>query len=285
MSQARTYHHDTQAPSEYPADLYKPDGLAPVLSGPAAFDDQAVAFFKEQGYVAVANVFTPGEVEDAKAALSDLVLGKNEKFNEVQIEGGQTAESIKDPAALEAVVRKLMSFCKYDTRLAAMANQSTLMNIVRKLAGEDVEIFQEMALLKPPRGREKPWHQDHAYFNIELDKHIVGVWIALDRATIDNGCMHLIPRKHREPVIHFKRRDWQICDTTTLQMKDQCLAVPLEPGGVLFFDSLLPHGTTTNHSTLRRRALQFHYKPLSATPMATDARLAIFGSEGKDVTC
>ena len=55
-----------------------------------------------------------------------------------------------------------------------------------------------MALLKPPRGREKPWHQDHAYFNLPLDTPIVGVWIALDEATPENGCMHVIPGSHRE---------------------------------------------------------------------------------------
>ncbi|MFW6213947.1 MAG: phytanoyl-CoA dioxygenase family protein [Spirochaetota bacterium] len=40
-----------------------------------------------------------------------------------------------------------------------------------------------MALVKPPGGREKPWHQDHACFDLPLDSTIVGVWIALGHAT------------------------------------------------------------------------------------------------------
>ena len=75
-------------------------------------------------------------------------------------------------------------------------------------------LFQEMALLKPPKGREKPWHQDCAYFNYPLGTTIIGVWIALDHADANNGCLHILPGTHREgPVNHFKRRDWQICDT------------------------------------------------------------------------
>ena len=35
---------------------------------------------------------------------------------------------------------------------------------------------------------------------------------ALDEATTENGCMHIIPGGHMEPIVHFKRRDWQICD-------------------------------------------------------------------------
>ena len=61
------------------------------------------------------------------------------------------------------------------------------MGVVRRIIGEEPMLFQDMALLKPPRvGREKPWHQDHAYFDLELRTRVVGVWIALD------------PRDHRQ---------------------------------------------------------------------------------------
>ncbi|NJL31459.1 MAG: phytanoyl-CoA dioxygenase family protein [Phycisphaerales bacterium] len=63
------------------------------------------------------------------------------------------------------------------------------------------------------------------------------------------------------------------------------IACPLAPGGALFFDSLLPHGTPTNHSSKRRRALQFHYAPADAHLVPQETRLAVFGSEGKDVSC
>ena len=47
-------------------------------------------------------------------------------------------------------------------------------------------------------GREKPWHQDKAFFEIDVTSPVVGVWIALDEATPDNGCMHVIPGSHLE---------------------------------------------------------------------------------------
>eukprot|EP01050_Picozoa_sp_SAG11_P023215 SAG11_NODE_4606_length_1838_cov_1.256469_2_plen_89_part_00 len=45
------------------------------------------------------------------------------------------------------------------------------------------------------------------------------------------------------------------------------VAVPLEPGDLLFFSSLLPHGTPSNLDGRNddRRALQFHYTTASAT--------------------
>ena len=147
------------------------------------------------------------------------------------------------------------------------------------------ELFQDQALLKPPLiGREKPWHQDNAYFNLPPETAVVGVWIALDEATPENGCMYVIPGSHRQgPVVHFKRRDWQICDTDVAAA--DAWTVPLQPGGCLLFQGLLHHGTPPSRSPQRRRALQFLYKPASATQIAAEQRLAIFGSEGKDVTC
>ena len=111
-------------------------------------------------------------------------------------------------------MRKLNQYVNYDARLKAMSEHPALLGVVSRLLGGAVpELFANQALLKPPLiGREKPWHQDHAFFNVPLGTPVVGVWIALDEALLENGCMHVIPAGHKEPIVHFKRRDWQICD-------------------------------------------------------------------------
>ena len=108
------------------------------------------------------------------------------------------------------------------------------------------------------------------------------MWIALDEATAENGCMHIIPGSHEEgPVVHFDRRDWQICDTDV--QVDQDVMAPLEPGGALLFDGLLHHGTPPNTSDSRRRALQFHYTAADAEWL--EERPEEFGNTDKDVEC
>ena len=87
-------------------------------------------------------------------------------------------------------------------------------------------------------------------FNLPEGTTVVGVWIALDEATPENGCLHVIPGSNIEgPMIHFKRRDWQICDTDVPIGRDTM--VPLKPGGCLFWHGLThqrkscqPIGTT-----------------------------------------
>ena len=106
---------------------------------------------------------------------------------------------------------------------------------------------------------------------------------ALDEATAENGCMHVIPGSHKTPTVHFKRRDWQICDTDVAADRD--VMVPLKPGGCLFWHGLTHHGTPANLSDKGRRALQLHYKPEYHEDITTQERMEIYGSEGKDVEC
>ncbi|MBX2999664.1 MAG: phytanoyl-CoA dioxygenase family protein [Caldilineaceae bacterium] len=289
MTQAATTDliFDNGEADEYAPNLYHYDGIASGIATLDSIGDDEVDLFYEQGYLAVEQAFTQQEVSDALDGLLHLLSGQVADFKGVMYEKAAAGVKVADltPEEKQDYVRKFMWFVNYDQRLYDMAHHPKLLGVIERIMGEAPILFQDMGLLKPPRfGREKPWHQDHAYFELPLEARVVGCWIALDEATTDNGCMIIIPGSHRQgPVVHFKRRDWQICDT---HVKNQgAVAVPLKPGGCLLFSSLIHHGTPTNRSTLRRRAVQFHYRPASAPKTSQEERLAVFGEEGKDVTC
>ncbi len=271
----------------YPEDLYDTIGLAEYVPTMADIGPDDVAFFSEHGYLAVEQWLSPGRLDTVVDALMALLDGANPDFKGVVYEKIARDHDLAGMPATrkQDFVRKFWHFVEFHPSLMDLALDPELLGVVKSLIGETPLLFQDMALLKPPRiGREKPWHQDHAYFNYDLDTRVAGVWIALDEATEDNGCMVIVPGSHRKgPVIHFRRRDWQICDTDARQ--DPPVAVPLPPGGALFFASMLHHGTPTNRSDSRRRAVQFHYCPESARKQAHEKRLQVFGAEGKDVTC
>ncbi|NJN80826.1 MAG: phytanoyl-CoA dioxygenase family protein [Caldilineaceae bacterium] len=278
---------DYGTPDAYPADLYQYDGVASGVDDFASIGAHEIATFHEQGFLVVQNAFSTAEVDATLAGLLHLIGGGNPDFSGVMFEHAARDQPIDDMPAEQKqdFVRKFMWFVDFDERLSALAHHPALIDVVTRLMGESPVLFQDMALLKPPRiGREKPWHQDHAYFELPLETTVVGAWIALDPATVENGCMIVVPGSHRQgPVVHFKRRDWQICDTDVRNRG--ALAVPLRPGGCLLFHSLIHHGTPNNNSGLRRRAVQFHYRPVSAPKTSEEQRLAIFGEEGKGVTC
>lgn len=140
-----------------------------------------------------------------------------------------------------------MGFADRNPPLGSIAEHPGLANVLERFLGGRPQLYQDMAMIKPPGGREKPWHQDRAYFNLAQETPVVAAWIALDAATPENGCMRLVRGGHRDgPALHFMRRDWQICDSH-LARSTQRVAAPMEAGDCLLFDALLPtapHGTT-----------------------------------------
>lgn len=278
-------HIDPDPADEYPADLYRSDHLASYLESIDDVGEAEVEQFRRDGYLAVRNMLDPQAVKDVLAGLGAVLDLPGQDNVQWEAWAKDKIDTVRGEERMD-LVRKFMWFTEKDPRTLALAKDPAILKVVRALCGSDeVSMFQDMALLKPPGGgREKPWHQDNAYFNYEPGTPIVGVWIALDDATVDNGCMHVLPGTHVEGAVpHFQRRDWQLCDTAIDQTRDT--AVPLPAGGALFFHGLLHHGTPTNLTNTRRRAVQLHYLPTATTQVPDERRLNIFGHEGKNVTC
>lgn len=277
---------DYAAGGEPPDDLYRFDRT--VNKRVPTIDDvgpSELGFFDEHGYLVVDQVLTDPEIQDAKDALTELI--DDETFEHVYYEN-HTLDELDRPfetltrAEKLRYVRKFSRFADVDDRLEHTRLHPEILDVVGRLVDGEPDHFQSMALIKPPGGREKPWHQDKAYFELALEAPVVGVWIALDAATADNGCMHILPDSHTDgPVPHFQRRDFQICDTDV--QVDRDVMAPLEPGGVLFFNGLIHHGTPPNRTDSLRRALQYHYTADRVEWL--DDGHPDFNADGKDVEC
>lgn len=289
-------------------------GCRPAVSvaGFEAVDDAALAQYASLGYLHIKDAYSAAEVEAGRAELEAMALAADPQCKAVFYEGllrrhlamegparmgdgvergtsftmGETATELPavDPELRARHVRKFMGFVEHHPPLRALAEKPPLALLIERLIGGRRRIYQDMALVKPPGGREKPWHQDHAYFNFPLDTPIVGIWIPFGEVTPENGCMHVLAGAHLGgPQIHFMRRDWQICDTE-IPVSSQT-AVPMAAGDVLLFDAKLPHGTPANRTQAMRWAVQYHFVPENARRTDDQMRLEAFGAEGKDVTC
>jgi phytanoyl-CoA hydroxylase len=251
---------------------------------PRQLSDDLIVQFKEQGFLAFSDVLTPAEVEASRTALREITRelvttpkGRYLPARDQSVYGAATYESVDGggsmtlergfdptghtPEEIEMKVRKYWAFVREAGVFQRMVSTgSRLHGVVSALLGPDAILFQEMALVKPPFiGSEKPWHQDNAYFSFAPLDAILGVWIALDDATVDNGCMHTIPGGHRAGAFrHHHGSDCEI-DKGLLEV-ERAVPVPVPAGGAMFFYGLLPHQTPPNFSPSRRRALQFHFR-------------------------
>lgn len=255
------------------------------ISTPDHLTEDQITQFKESGYIACADILTAKQIERARVALHriarELSANASSKYSPprsgggnqsgasfrransssmIQLEPGFEPEG-KSQEEITNHVRKFWAFCDEDTVFQEMISAgSRLHGMVETLLGRDPILFQEMALVKPALvGSAKPWHQDNAYFTVEPLDAILGVWIALDDATPENGCMHVIPGGHRHGAHkHHHGVDCEI-DPQLLEVS-RGIAIPIPAGGALLFYSMLPHETPPNHSPHHRRALQFHFR-------------------------
>jgi phytanoyl-CoA hydroxylase len=208
----------------------------------------------------LADLNQPGVGEDYVGA---FIKKKGEPLF-FQLEKGQQP-AVDDLAKLELQVRKFMWFEKeapiFEELLGA---ESLIHGIIRELISDEPVLYQSLALVKPPKiGATKPWHQDNAYFSVTPLESVCGVWIAIDEATVQNGCMHMLRGQHKAGAFqHEHKRDCEI-NVRKLDLSTLC-PVPLKPGGALFFSGMIPHETPPNRSDSRRRALQFHYRGASS---------------------
>jgi len=277
------------------------------VSGFDSFCDADLARYRERGYLVVRRGFAEKAVQGARDELDRMARSDEPRCRVVHYEGaimehldlpdekapgvserhiGQVFDGLPvvDPELRARYVRKFLGFCSDHALLDALAHDVGLLGALERILEEPPQLFQDMALVKPPGGREKPWHQDHAYFNYPLETRIVGVWIALDEVDVENGCMVVLPGGHLEgPRIHFMRRDYQICDTDI--EGESRVALPMGPGDVLLFDGKIPHGTPTNRTRTQRWAVQYHYAGETRRPGDEVDYREEFGSEGKDVSC
>jgi phytanoyl-CoA hydroxylase len=134
--------------------------------------------------------------------------------------------------------------------------------ICRRVYGEDVPvaIFRAMFFNKPPNiGSILPWHQDR-WSDISPDPQIT-VWTAMDPATVENGCLKIIPESHRHGLINPTQSSGFLnkAQAALICTPDRTLHLELEPGEVVLLHNYLLHSSDPNRSAQSRRAFSVCY--------------------------
>jgi ectoine hydroxylase-related dioxygenase (phytanoyl-CoA dioxygenase family) len=145
-----------------------------------------------------------------------------------------------------------------DDLFRALCLHPNIVAVVTSILGPDVKLFRDTLMVKPPEvGSQKGWHQDSPYWPI-APMAMCSLWVALDDATLENGCMWVQPGRHDRALPHVRVTDDFVIAEDAVESA-RGVPVPLRPGGALFFHSLMPHYTAANRSSRWRRAMAFTY--------------------------
>jgi phytanoyl-CoA hydroxylase len=129
------------------------------------------------------------------------------------------------------------------------------------LGGVEPFAVQTMLYFKPPGARGQAPHQDNFYLRVRPGT-CIAAWLALDPCDGENGCLEVVPASHDWPILCTIDADTAVSFTDVtvpLPAGTEPVAMPMEPGDVLFFNGSLVHGSGPNRSRDRFRSLVGHY--------------------------
>ena len=146
----------------------------------------------------------------------------------------------------------------------AFLTTPAIAEILTPLLGSAVDCFLSQFIFKNPGAWGQPWHQDEFYFPFDHSPE-VGLWLAVTEATLDNGCLYVLPGSHREPVHeHVPDRrpgaNYGYFEIVDHPMSDE-IPVLMKAGDLLVFHSRLMHRSHDNLSDQLRAAMVYHFAP------------------------
>jgi ectoine hydroxylase-related dioxygenase (phytanoyl-CoA dioxygenase family) len=149
-----------------------------------------------------------------------------------------------------------------DSIFKEFCERRDLLDIVAELIGPELDCFLSQFIFKNHAAMGQPWHQDSFYFPFSTSPQ-VGIWLAVTPATLENGCLRVLPGSHKEPVhVHVPDRrpkaNYGYLEIVDHDMSNE-VAVLMEPGDLLLFHSHLMHKSTDNVSNGIRAAMVWHY--------------------------
>ena len=141
-----------------------------------------------------------------------------------------------------------------------IASQGVL-EIGRALLGPRIDCFLSQFIFKNPAAWGQPWHQDSFYFPFDRAPQ-VGLWLAVTEATLENGCLWVLPGSHEEPIHEHVPDRRPGANVGYVEIVDQDFAderpVTMAPGDLLVFHSYLMHRSKDNESDGLRAAMVYH---------------------------
>ena len=140
-----------------------------------------------------------------------------------------------------------------------------IIDCVADLLGDDVIAWGSHFFCKMPGdGRAVAWHQDASYWPL-TPSHAVTVWLAIDDADLDNGCMKFIAGSHHSGHLTYKKsspEEHNVLDQTVVNAESFGTGIvvdDLKAGQASIHNDLLLHGSDANMSARRRCGLTLRY--------------------------
>lgn len=219
-----------------------------------------IRFYKDYGYLVARGLCSPAEIAELKADTAKIFRGVYG-----HIEG---MVSVADEESDGDVLKKYLAIHfphKISPVIKNYLSHPEIISVLKSIVSPNLKCMQSMLFVKAPGKPGQSWHQDEYYIPTR-DKSLIGVWIAIDDASVENGCLWVVPGSQRlgyiMPRVPNTSNEYSDKDTIDVSGYPKSEIIPLEAnkGDVVFFNGYLLHSSLRNKTEHTfRTALVNHY--------------------------
>jgi hypothetical protein len=255
--------------NEFGSESMSTDEAAPSDAYPLSATQ--VANYQHDGYLTLPGVVSEPELRALEQTFQRFIEGRvpgmGRDFCDMS---GPYGRAFEDFNLVNAVLPRV-----YDPSLADNVFERRAAAIARQLIGDDIALDYDQFLAKrPQRARAVfAWHQDLGYWPTGTpDTRTVTCSLALDNATLENGCLQVVPGTHREPELRSHRPSaWSSCPelreeahtlTVELRPSDSPVALPVRRGSITVHNERIVHGSPGNTTDGWRRTYVVAFRSL-----------------------
>jgi hypothetical protein len=232
--------------------------------------------YANQGYVRLGRVLGELELAALQQRIDAIMLG------EVRL------PSLPDPVAgpvTPSLAYRTVQGLEGDPLFLSLLRSDVFREICRRHYGShaSASIFRAMVVNKPAgQGPHVPWHQDGGDV-WELDRDpLVTIWVALDRATREKGCLQVIPGTHRLGLLSRDRSALSAESARSHCPEEAIVHLEIEAGEALLLHNWVVRRSGLNQTSSPHRAFTACYMDGRTLSTLTGDRFPIVFGEPED---
>ncbi|MBW7456118.1 phytanoyl-CoA dioxygenase family protein [Paenibacillus sepulcri] len=208
--------------------------------------DEQMKQYEEKGFIIFDQLFSGYEMDEIRGIIDEL----DAESEKALLEKGQDFINVAGKINFNGNINFLRP------ELQRFTADQRFVDITTTILGPDTKLYWDQSVYKRPEAdKDFPWHQDNGYVPTD-PVHYVTCWLALDDATIENGCIWIQPGTHKKGFVpHIKTDLGWICYYGDIEGEP----VELKKGSMVVFHSLLFHRSRPNLSSATRKAYVIQY--------------------------
>ena len=228
---------------------------------PLTLSPESVQAFKDWGFLVVENALSAAEVQGLQDEAARIC--RND-FSTREAKADEAASELSDVEVQKKYLCIHFPHKASELLKASLAHPSVV-EVLKKVVAPDVKAVQSMLFIKASGKPGQAWHQDEDYLATR-DRSLIGAWISMDKATVENGCLWVIPGSHKSGILWQqkwhgdKRFDCSEVSVDFPYTDADAIPVEVPAGSIVFFNGYLLHRSLPNVAKEGfRRALVNHY--------------------------